>query len=145
MLWLNLRYTFMRKVVAVIVGIVLVWLILHLVLHRPAERPYLIAHRGAAGLAPENTLAAIRAGLESGAAYVEIDVQRTSDGTLILFHDAKLEGRPIGGYTYAELQSHSIDGEPIPTFDEALTLFAAEADDRTILLVEAKDPAKYPG
>jgi len=49
-----------------------------------------IAHRGARSLAPENTLAAARKGLEIGADLWETDVGATKDGELILFHDDSL-------------------------------------------------------
>ena len=54
------------------------------------NRPLLIAHRGARSLAPENTLAAIRRGLEEKADLWETDVMATLDGNLILFHDDDL-------------------------------------------------------
>lgn len=47
----------------------------------------MIAHRGASARAPENTLPALQEALRQGAAGVEVDVQRTSDGVLILVHD----------------------------------------------------------
>ena len=50
-----------------------------------------IAHRGASGTTPENTLTAIQRGVEIGADFVEVDVQRSADGELILFHDPTLE------------------------------------------------------
>src|SRR5689334_21435531 len=53
----------------------------------PADRTLVIAHRGASGVAPENTLAAMAAATASGADLVEFDVQRTSDGHLIVVHD----------------------------------------------------------
>lgn len=46
------------------------------------------AHRGASGRAPENTLAAIRAGIADSADWVEIDVQETLDGVVVVHHDA---------------------------------------------------------
>lgn len=45
------------------------------------------AHRGASGLAPENTIAAIEKALEAGVDFIEIDLQITRDGRLILLHD----------------------------------------------------------
>lgn len=45
------------------------------------------AHRGASGLAPENTLAAIRLAMEIGADFAEIDVQESADGEIFLLHD----------------------------------------------------------
>src|SRR5579859_6338194 len=53
--------------------------------------PAIIGHRGAAGLAPENTLAAIRAAAAAGARWVELDVQLTRDGVPVLLHDSTLE------------------------------------------------------
>jgi glycerophosphoryl diester phosphodiesterase len=56
-----------------------------------------IAHRGAAGSAPENTLASIEQAIVDGADWVEIDVQETRDGHVIVVHDSdfmKLAGNP---------------------------------------------------
>ena len=53
-------------------------------------KPLVIAHRGFSGRYPENTLVAIRAAIRLGVDYVEIDVQETSDGKLIVFHDDRL-------------------------------------------------------
>ena len=53
--------------------------------------PRVIGHRGAAGAAPENTLASIRKARELGASWVEFDVKLTRDGQAILFHDDDLE------------------------------------------------------
>lgn len=52
---------------------------------------YVCAHRGARSLAPENTLLAARAALEAGADFWELDVQRSADGALVVFHDDFLE------------------------------------------------------
>ena len=49
-----------------------------------------IAHRGASAHAPENTLAAIRAAIDLRCDLVEVDVQRTRDGVLVLVHDTDL-------------------------------------------------------
>jgi glycerophosphoryl diester phosphodiesterase len=46
------------------------------------------AHRGASAAAPENTLAAIRAALAEGADWIEMDVQETADGEVVVFHDS---------------------------------------------------------
>ena len=55
-----------------------------------------IGHKGAAGLAPENSLAAFRAARAVGADGVELDVRRTADGTLAVHHDATLpDGRRL--------------------------------------------------
>jgi glycerophosphoryl diester phosphodiesterase len=55
------------------------------------NRPLNIAHRGARSLAPENTLAAARKGLEVGADMWELDLQITADGELVVIHDSTLK------------------------------------------------------
>ena len=59
----------------------------------PLTSPYIlnIAHRGARSLAPENTLAAARKGLEVGADMWELDIQMTADEELIVIHDNTLK------------------------------------------------------
>jgi glycerophosphoryl diester phosphodiesterase len=57
-----------------------------------------IAHRGAAGKAPENTLASVRQAVEDGADWIEIDVQETADGEVVVIHDSdfmKLAGKDL--------------------------------------------------
>lgn len=95
--------------------------------------PKVIGHRGAAGHAPENTLASIRRAAQLGASWVEFDVKLTRDGTLVLFHDDTLERTtdgtgPLADCTLAELQAldagswfnREFAGEKIPTLDAAL-------------------------
>lgn len=91
------------------------------------------AHRGSSRAAPENTMAAIEAAVEDMADYVEIDVQMTSDGVVVLGHDASLKrvagiNQAIGSMTWCELQqldagawfSDSFAGEAIPQLQEVL-------------------------
>nr|WP_280636463.1 glycerophosphodiester phosphodiesterase [Shimia sp. R10_1] len=62
---------------------------------RPVE---VIAHRGAAGARPENTMASILKAIEDQADWVEIDVQETVDGAVVVMHDSdfmKLAGNPL--------------------------------------------------
>ena len=56
----------------------------------------IIAHRGASAVAPESTSAALREAVRGGAHMVELDVQMTRDGRLVIFHDDRLE-RTTGG------------------------------------------------
>lgn len=61
---------------------------------RPAmkkRRPLVIAHRGWSSRYPENTMPAIRAAIRLGVDMVEIDVQQTRDGELVVFHDYRLD------------------------------------------------------
>lgn len=84
-------------------------------------RPLLIAHRGASAKAPESTAAAIRAGFRAGAPMVELDVQLTKDGRLVIFHDEQLErttdgtGR-LASMTYAALRRLDAGGWFAPRF-----------------------------
>lgn len=61
-------------------------------LHQVPRDPHFVvsAHRAGAFLAPENTLAALEAAIDTGADYAEIDVQRTRDGVIVVLHDADL-------------------------------------------------------
>ncbi len=93
-----------------------------------------VAHRAGWRNAPENSLLAIQKSIELGVDMVEIDVQKTSDGHLVLMHDKKInrtsngKGR-IRNRTLAELKNYFLrdaDGEltqeKIPTLEEALSL-----------------------
>ena len=99
------------------------------------------AHRGAMCHAPENTLPAFEIAIEHGTYRIECDVRRTSDGHLILMHDATVDRTTGGEGQVAEKSLHEIkelraDGDiQIPTFTEALEC----AKGRTKLLVELKD------
>lgn len=91
------------------------------------------AHRGSSRSAPENTMAAIAAAVEEMADYVELDVQLTKDGVMVLGHDATLKrvagvNRSIASMTWEELQelevgswfSPEFAGERVPLLEEAL-------------------------
>lgn len=56
--------------------------------------PVQIAHRGFAGVYPENTVAAVRGAAADGADMVEVDVQPTADGDVVVFHDRQLDDGP---------------------------------------------------
>lgn len=69
-----------------------------------------VAHRGASGYAPENTIAAFDKALEMKVDYIEIDVQRSKDGELVVMHDNKVDRTTDGtGYikdlTFEQLRS----------------------------------------
>ena len=92
-----------------------------------------IGHRGAAGHAPENTLAAIRKGIALGVDFVEIDVRRTADGVLVVLHDGTVNRTTNGKGRVDRLSLRDIEklnagsGEHIPTLDEALRVVRGEA------------------
>jgi len=93
---------------------------------RQAQRPLVIAHRGASADAVENTLAAFRRARADGADGVELDVMRCATGEVVVFHDDDLErlGKRSGlvrTTSYAELREIDLGaGERIPLLDEVL-------------------------
>src|SRR5690625_4265485 len=116
---------------------------------RPAEVAGMIvvAHRGASGYAPENTLAALRLARERGADMAEIDVRQTADGALVVLHDASLRRTTdvaeiyphrrtwnVRDFTLAELRrldagswfGARFAGERIPTLQECLQVLREE-------------------
>ncbi|MBZ9712339.1 glycerophosphodiester phosphodiesterase [Deinococcus multiflagellatus] len=98
--------------------------------------PLLLGHRGAPGLAPENTLASFQAALAAGLDGVELDVRRLADGTLAVHHDAALPGgRRLAALTAAELPPQ------VPTLPAAL---AWAADTGAFVNVELKFEGPWP-
>jgi glycerophosphoryl diester phosphodiesterase len=96
-----------------------------------------IAHRGASGRFPENTLKAFAAAIEAGADMCELDVRLTSDGALAVIHDDTVErtsdGRgAVSSFTREDLRrldaggkfAPEFAGERVPTLDEVLDLAA---------------------
>lgn len=84
-----------------------------------------IAHRGASGYAPENTLKAIRKAVHLGADMIEIDVRRTRDRHIVCFHDYLMHRLTNGygrlrRYTFHELKRFTICGEEIPGLPDIL-------------------------
>lgn len=121
-----------------------------------------IAHRGASLEAPENTLAAFELAVGQGADRIELDLQATGDGALVVIHDATLERctdvatrypsrRPwdvrafsaeeVAGLATLPTGACADAGGGVPTLERVLDAFAG----RTSLLLELKDPARHPG
>ncbi|MEQ8785029.1 MAG: glycerophosphodiester phosphodiesterase family protein [Pirellulaceae bacterium] len=105
-------------------------------------RPFLcIGHRGAMGHEPENTLRSIRKGIELGATWIEIDVQRVEE-QLVVFHDERLDrttnGRGLlAEQSFAELRKLDAGrGERIPTLEEVFETIG----ERVGLNIELKGP-----
>jgi glycerophosphoryl diester phosphodiesterase len=98
----------------------------------------IFAHRGASGYAPENTLAAFDKALALSAEAIELDVHNV-EGELMVFHDRQLAGKSNGRglihqQTLENLSKLSVQGEPIPSLWQVLTLVAA----RCIVNIELK-------
>ncbi|MBI3297983.1 MAG: glycerophosphodiester phosphodiesterase [Elusimicrobia bacterium] len=111
----------------------------------------LIAHRGASGTHPENTMAAFRAAWDAGVRAIEFDVQRAKDGALVVVHDNELkrtsgDSRAVRELTLAELQGLDAGGwfdarfrgERIPTLEELAD--AAPADCELQLEIKQAEP-----
>ncbi|MFC6151579.1 MULTISPECIES: glycerophosphodiester phosphodiesterase [Mumia] len=126
------------------------------------RRPRVVAHRGANDVAPENTLAAVRAAVTIGVDAVEVDVQCTRDGVPVVLHDATLARTtdiarryphrahdPVSTFTYAEIRQldagswrdDAFAGEPVPTLEQVLDALRATG---VGLLLEIKHPETQP-
>lgn len=126
-----------------------------------AGAPLLMAHRGGAGLAPENTLEAFRHAVEVwGADILEMDVRATADGRIVVIHDATVDRTTDGsgavsalsfqalrrldaGYRFADPEgrlAYRGRGVRVPLFEEVLQAFP-----RTRLNVETKERTAAAG
>ncbi|MGE0556226.1 MAG: glycerophosphodiester phosphodiesterase family protein [Gemmatimonadales bacterium] len=123
------------------------------ILTDPTSRP-IVAHRGASGLAPENTLASFELAAEQGAEAFELDLRLAGDGVPVVFHDATLDRTtdrtgPLRALSSSELSSvdaghrfRAADGSSpyagrgvsIPTLEAVLTRFPEMP-----LLIELKE------
>jgi glycerophosphoryl diester phosphodiesterase len=80
----------------------------------------IIAHRGASGYAPENTLEAFEKALVLGADMIEFDVIRTKDGELIVMHGDKINNQKIADLNYSEIKAIN---PVVPKLTEVLEIF----------------------
>lgn len=118
-------------------------------------KPLIIAHRGASGEAPENTLASFHLALEQGCDAIELDVHLSADGELIVCHDDLIDrttsgtGR-IADMTVSELKKYDAgswfhekySGETLPLLEEVFDAVPEEI----IVNVEIKNiPSYYQG
>lgn len=137
-------------------------------------RPAVIAHRGASYDAPESTRASYVLARELGADYLEMDLQRTRDGVLVVMHDDTLQrttdvarkfperkDKPISDFTLAELKSLDAgswfnQAHPdrardsyvklhILTLDQVIDIAEANPAHRPGLYIETKVPQQFPG
>lgn len=97
------------------------------------RKPWVIAHRGASGHAPENTIAAFERAVQLGAQFIETDLHLTRDARFVAIHDSTLDRTTNGrgvvrDFSLAELREldagnwfdRGFMGERIPTLDEVL-------------------------
>lgn len=107
------------------------------------------AHRGASAYAPENTMAAFKKAFQIGTNGIELDLQKTKDGKIVIFHDNKIDNKSnktgkISDYTYKELSkfdfgswfSKEFENEKIVLFDD----FMKEVSNKNLILaIELKE------
>jgi glycerophosphoryl diester phosphodiesterase len=124
-----------------------------------SEGPLVIAHRGCAGLAPENTMIGFQKAVEMGADILELDVQSTKDGILVVIHDTIVDRISNGkgnvqdfrieelkeldaGYSWTDDEGKSFPyrgkGHTIPTLHE---LFEAYPDQRFNIDIKQVTPS----
>lgn len=127
-----------------------------------SNRLWNIAHRGASGHAPEHTMSAYRLGKEMNSDYIEIDLQMTKDGVLIVMHDEKIDRTTTGsGYAkdltlaeikkldagswfnraYPEKAQSQYKGLQVLTLEEVIETFGQGSR----YYIETKAPNIYPG
>lgn len=117
------------------------------------RQPWIIAHRGASGHAPENTMAAFRRAADMGARFIELDLHMTRDAHFVAIHDSTVErttnGRgPVRELTLAQIAEldagkwfdRTFMNERIPTLEQVLA-FGREAD--IVLYLEIKYEVAY--
>jgi glycerophosphoryl diester phosphodiesterase len=115
------------------------------------------AHRGASLGAPENTMSAFRAALEAGANYVELDVQRTRDGEIIVLHDgdfmrmggdprkvADLAAQEIAGIDIGRRYDTKFTGEHAPLLSDVIALARGHMKINVELKYNVPDPGLVP-
>ncbi len=107
------------------------------------QKPLIIAHRGASGHAPENTLAAFNLALEHQADGIELDVMLSKDLQVVVIHDDTVDRTTNGSGRVREMSLEALrsldagSGERIPTLKEVLDTFG----DRCLINIELKNYA----
>ena len=119
-----------------------------------AQKLIVTGHRGAAGLAPENTLPSIQKALEIGVDRVEVDVQQSADGVVFCLHDRDLDRTTnlrgsVHKLPWSKIQAANANKRfeatfahvPIPKLDEVIKAVKGNA----VLVIEIKDGhERYP-
>lgn len=104
------------------------------------KNPIVVGHRGASAYKPDNTMESFRQAVNDGADMIELDVRKTIDGVLVLYHDWYLNSdfgvsKPAAIATFDELSAYSLTrGTRLTTLDEVL----GELSDKIPLNIELK-------
>lgn len=147
----------MKKVVRMLVAVLMVTAVIPVsgaFAAQQADKVLTIAHRGASAYAPENTIAAFDKSVDMKADFLELDVQMSLDGELVLVHDITVDRTTDGNglvssFTLEQLRafdagswfSEEFAGERIPTLGEVLDRYRGKIG----ILIEIKAPWLYPG
>ena len=146
-----------KRILIIAAALVALNVALHILFASVTERveTYPVSHRGAAGIAPENTLSAVKAGVSAGAPYIEIDIRLTSDGVPVLMHDGSLDRTTDGAGRVGERSweyvrnldaggrfSDEFKGETVPHLGTVLEYMKGTS---STLVIEVKGPDDYPG
>lgn len=113
---------------------------------------HVIAHRGASGYAPENTMAAFECAARMGVREIEFDLQLTKDARMVVIHDAVLDRYGFPGLRVADMTLEALkkldmgawfgepkfNGETVPTAEELFDAYGR----RFILHAEIKAPSR---
>ncbi|WP_071459238.1 glycerophosphodiester phosphodiesterase [Bacillus massilinigeriensis] len=123
-------------------------------LNTNTKRPFLAGHRGDAGNYPENTIISFDSALRHGADFIELDIQQTKDGSLVVIHDHTVDRTTNGKGKVGEMSFEEIrlldagswfdsrfKGETIPAFTEVLERYRGKIG----FLIELKKPSLYRG
>ncbi len=126
-------------------------------LRAPGEAGFIASHRGG-NVAPENTIPAMRYALSGPAAFVETDLQLTSDGVPVLMHDWTVDRTtngtgPVWAMTFAELQqldagswlNEAYENTRVPSFDQFLEVFRPTAKQAILELKGSWNEAQVAG
>ena len=106
------------------------------------RKPFVVGHRGASGLEPENTLRSIGRAIDFGVDAVEVDVRKSKDGKLVIMHDPSVDRTTNGKGRVASLTLKDLKaldagkGEKIPTLEEMMGAVRGKVG----LFLEIKEP-----
>lgn len=122
------------------------------------SKPAIFAHRGASGQFPENTMLAFEEALRSGVDGIELDVQLTKDGEVVIIHDEKVDRTTNGqgfvkDFTLAELEeldagswfSSKFAGQRLMTLDTVLAWMQEEGNHLRLNIELKNDQIQYVG
>ncbi|MFC6996283.1 glycerophosphodiester phosphodiesterase [Rufibacter roseus] len=125
-------------------------------LKKQARKVTVVAHRGASGLAPENTIAAVKQALATHADFIEVDVHQSKDGQVVVIHDATLDRTTTGkgkisDFTLAELKEldagvkhdSAFANERIPTLAQVIK--AVKGKKKLLIELKKGEDGYYTG